>query len=161
MYPIATSIQKGLLIICFFMYYPFRNEQNLKADIIGMYTEQLNEAGILDIINAKKQVFEPFGDFVDSDLLHMPTNIAHNDAFSGQENDQVQQDTVSDFEDPADDAVVIDNNYAISNNYNSIIHDDELNEKIASLNIQRQICDIIHDWPKEYVKNLQAHMFLL
>ena len=34
------------------MYYPFRNEQDLKADNSGMYTEKLNEAGILDILNA-------------------------------------------------------------------------------------------------------------
>ena len=93
----------------------------------------------------------------------MRTNIAHNDAYSGQENDQVQQEllyTVSDlaFKDPADDAVVIDNNYAISNNSNSIILDDELNEKIRSLNRkQRQIFDIIH-WAKTYVKKLQAHI---
>ena len=94
----------------------------------------------------------------------MRTNIAHNDAFSGQENDQVQQellDTVSDlaFENPADDAVAIDNNYAISNKSNSIIHDDDLNEKNRSLNRKhRQILDIIHDWEKGYVKNLQARM---
>ena len=36
-----------------------------------MYTEKLNEAGILDIINSNKQVFEPFGDLVDSALLHL------------------------------------------------------------------------------------------
>ena len=36
----------------------------------------MNE-GILDIINANKQVFEPFGDLVDSALLHLRTNIAH------------------------------------------------------------------------------------
>ena len=69
------------------MYYPFRNEQGNS----GMYTETLNEAGILDISNENKQVFEPFCDLVDSALLHMRTNIAHNGAFSGQENEQVQQ----------------------------------------------------------------------
>ena len=53
-----------------FMYYPFPNEQDLKAFNSGMYTEKLTEAGILDIINANKQVFEPFGDLVDSALLH-------------------------------------------------------------------------------------------
>ena len=66
-------------------------------------------------------------------------------------------DTVSDlaaFEDPADDVViVIDNNYAISNNSNSIIHDDELKEKIRSLNRkQRQVFDIIQDWAKKKCK---------
>ena len=83
-----------------FMYYPFRNEQDLKAENSGMYTEKLNEAGILDIINANKHVFKPFGDLVDSALLHKRTNIAHNDAFSEQENDKLQQellDTVSDL----------------------------------------------------------------
>ena len=53
-----------------------------------MYTKKLYEGRILAIINANKQVFQPFGDLVDSALLHMPTNIAHNDAFSVQENVQ-------------------------------------------------------------------------
>ena len=46
------------------MYYPFRNEQNLKAGNSGTYTEKLNEPGIIDIIHANKQVFEPFMDMV-------------------------------------------------------------------------------------------------
>ena len=76
-------------------------------------------------MRTNKYLIEPFGDLVDHALLYMRTNIAHNDAFSGQENDQVQQellDIVSDlaFEDPADDAIVIDNKYAISNNSNSM-----------------------------------------
>ena len=62
--------------------------------------------------------------------MYLRTNVAHNDAFFWQENDQVQQyllDTVNDlaFEDPADDAVVIDNNNSISNDSNSIIYDEK------------------------------------
>ena len=89
------------------------NSCNYPAKIPLMSSK--DEAGILDIINANKQVFEPFDDFIDSLLYY----IAHSDAFSRQENDQVQQewlDTGSDlaFKTPADDVVVIDNNYAIS-----------------------------------------------
>ena len=54
---------------------------DLKADNSGMYTEKMNEAGSLDIINANKQVCGPFRDLVDSALLHLRTDIAHNDAF--------------------------------------------------------------------------------
>ena len=75
-----------------FMCYPFRNEQLLKAVNTGTYTEKLNEPGIIDIINANKQVFEHFGDMVDFSLLHFRTNIARNDAYSEQENDQLQQE---------------------------------------------------------------------
>ena len=31
-----------------FMYYPFRNEQDLKSGNSGTYTEKLNEADIID-----------------------------------------------------------------------------------------------------------------
>ena len=58
-----------MLIICCLCIIHFVTSKILKADNSGMYTEKLNEAGILDIINANKQVFEPFGDHVDSALI--------------------------------------------------------------------------------------------
>ena len=48
-----------------FMFYPFRNEQNLKYADSGSYCEKLQEPGILDIVNRNKQVFEPYGELVE------------------------------------------------------------------------------------------------
>ena len=77
--------------------------------------------------------------------------------FYKQENDQVQEellDTVTE-----DEAIVIDNNYNISNNSNIIIYDDEIRERIRSVNRkQMSIFCLIHDWTKICTNNLQANI---
>ena len=61
-----------------FMFYPFRNEQDLMSDNSGTYCEKLQEPGIIDIINRNKLVFEPYGNLVESTLLNLRTNLASN-----------------------------------------------------------------------------------
>ena len=72
-----------------FLYLPFRNEDDLKSSKSGTYIEKLNEPGVLDIINANKQMFEPFSDLVDSALTDLRSNITRCDANAQQENDDV------------------------------------------------------------------------
>ena len=48
--------------LCFF---PFRQETELKSNLTGSYIEKLHEPGVTDIIDRKKQQFEPFADLVD------------------------------------------------------------------------------------------------
>ena len=145
-----------------FMFYPFRNEHGLKSDNTGTYAEKLQEPGIIDIVNRNKQVFEPYGDLVESALLNMRTNLARNqDSYANQENDQVDEllDTANALasEDPADDAVILDDNSLPSATAPTVISDDELNTKIRSLNqMQREYFEIIYDWAKRFVKNLSA-----
>ena len=96
-----------------FMFYPFRNEQDLKSKNTATYSEKLQEPGVLDIINRNKQVFEPYGDLVESALLNLHTNLTFNqDSFADQENGQVEQlleaaDNLE-SEDPSEDAVILD-----------------------------------------------------
>ena len=148
-----------------FMFYPFRNEQNLKYADSGSYCEKLQEPGILDIVNRNKQVFEPYGELVESALLNLRTNLASShDSHRDQENDEVDEllQTANDLisEDPAEDAVVLDNNDTPIPPVNSapiIMPDDELNTKICSLNSkQREYFEFIYNWGKSYVKNMSA-----
>ena len=144
-----------------FMFYPFRNEDDLKSANLGTYNEKLHEPGILEVVNRNKLIFEPYGDLVDTALLNIRADLLHNsDAYSHQENDQVEAllnvQVESDCdEDPTNDAVILGD--TVPNNTPSVIPDNELNEKIRSLNSkQRQYFEIIFNWAKSYVKNLSS-----
>ena len=49
-----------------FMFYPFRDENDLKSPHTGTYSDKLLEDDVIEIVNRNKQRFEPFGDLVDS-----------------------------------------------------------------------------------------------
>ena len=63
-----------------FIYYPFRCENELKSNNSGMYIDKLNEPGVLGIVNRKKEIFEPYGDLVDTALLNLRSNLSRCDA---------------------------------------------------------------------------------
>ena len=73
------------------MFYPFRKEADLMSAETGMYLDLLNEPSVITTINANKQIFEPFGDLVDSALRNLRNDLQNNtDSFAQQENDEVQ-----------------------------------------------------------------------
>ena len=117
------------------MFYPFRNEQDLQSVNSGTYSEKLREPGIIDIVNRNKQVFEPYGDLVESALVNLQTNLASNqDSYGNQENDKVEGllETANTLtsEDPSEDSVILDDTCAPSISAPIIMSDDELNTKI-------------------------------
>ena len=148
-----------------FMFYPFRNEQDLKSNITGTYSEKLREPGVIDIINTNKQIFEPCGDLFESALLNLRTNLPCNqDSFANQEYDEVEEllNTANNLasEDPTEDAVILNDTCVIPSSTASptvILSDDELNVKIRSLNkAQREYFEIVCNWAKRFIKNLSA-----
>ena len=146
-----------------FMFYPFRKEQELKSEISGSYCEKLQEPAVTDIINRNKQIFELYGDQVDSALLSLRTNLSSSqDSQGDQENDEVEellQTTINVLsEDPTEDAVILDEITIPSINTAPIIMpDDELNRKIRSRNCKQRECfEIIYNWAKSYIKNMSA-----
>ena len=144
-----------------FLFYPFRNEENLKSDNSGTFSEKLQEPGIIDIVNRNKQIFEPYGDLVDSALLNLRTSH-HRDAFSQQENDEVEEQLITtandlESENPNNDAVILGDIHAVPTNTPVVISDDELNAKIRSLNQKQRECfDIVYNWAKNFVKHLST-----
>ena len=83
-----------------------------------------------------------------SALLNLRTNLAFNqDSHGDQENDEVEEllHTANDLapEDPAEDAMILNNNDASIPSVNTahiIMPDDELNAKIRSLNHKQREC---------------------
>ena len=144
-----------------FMFYPFRNEQDLMSDNSGTYCEKLQEPGVIDIINRNKQVFEPYGNLVESALLNLRTNLASNqDSYANQENDEVEEllETVNALaEDPTEDAVVLDDTCVPSTTAPIIMSDNELNTKILSLNQkQREYFEVVYNWARRFVKHFSS-----
>ena len=144
------------------MFYPFRNEDDLKSGNSGTYHEKLQEPGVLDVVNRNKQIFEPYGDLVDSALLNLRASRNSQDAFAEQENDEVQEQLLSDTndlesEDPSNNAIILEDTNSVAMNARVLLSDDEINAKVRSLNSkQRQCFDIVHNWAKTYVKNLSV-----
>ena len=149
-----------------FMFYPFCNEQHLISDNSGTYSEKLQELGVIDIVNRNKQIFEPFGDLVESALLNLRTNLSSNqDSHGVQENDEVVDIllqtantlTSEGSEDPAEDAVILNDTCIPSSTTPIVMTDDELNAKIRLLNQrQREYFEVIYNWAKSFVKNLSS-----
>ena len=72
-----------------FSFYPFRTEEYLMLPpITGTYFEKLQEPGVLDVINRKRDMMEPFSDVVDEVLLNLQSNL---NAFPKQESDENQE----------------------------------------------------------------------
>ena len=72
-----------------FSFYPFRTEEPLMlTPITGTYFEKFQEPGVLDIINRKRAMMEPFSDAVDEVLLNLQSNL---NAFPQQEGDENQE----------------------------------------------------------------------
>ena len=53
-----------------FMFYPFRNEEQLKTGEPFSYSAKLLETQVINIINEKKSLVEPFSDMVDEAFFH-------------------------------------------------------------------------------------------
>ncbi|XP_057310099.1 uncharacterized protein LOC130648095 [Hydractinia symbiolongicarpus] len=140
------------------LYYPFRNECDLKS-ASDSYVEKLNEPGVLSIINKHKQTFEPFSDLIDTALSNLRTDLLTNqDAFTAHENDEVQDEMIETIDEIVDDEnVVFDSEINVSTNNSEFLSNAELNPMISSLNYkQRQVFDLVYDWACRYIKNLSA-----
>ena len=146
-----------------FMFYPFRVESELKSGDPLSYQSKLNEPGVIDIINHNKCAVEPFGDLVDDAFIRFRAESTPNmDSYGQQENDEIEQGLLennrqSDSEEYEDNNPLLYPDSISSGNTSNILHDDDINAKIRSLNIkQRQIFDVVHGWAKDFMKNLSS-----
>eukprot|EP00111_Clytia_hemisphaerica_P014081 TCONS_00041443-protein len=114
-----------------FMFYHFRNEEELKGPL-GTYTEKLLSPEVLDEINRNKAVFEPFADVVDDAMLNFHENPRGYDIYGEQENDDVREEEANNAsEEETDNEIENDHNdYRGGDSVQIIeplISDDELN----------------------------------
>ena len=57
------------------MFYIFRYKEQLQAGELNSYRPKLQEPGVINIINGKKSLVEPFGDLVDGVFLNFWSDL--------------------------------------------------------------------------------------
>ena len=117
--------------------YPFRNEEYLKSPpYIGTYLAKLQEPGVLDTVNRHRKIMEPFSSLVNEALLNLSEGVITSyNAFSQQENDEVEvelQNTANDLLDDDSDICHSQDNFDNPISQLIFISDDELNIMIWS-----------------------------
>ena len=144
-----------------FMFYPFRNEEELKNTPSGTFTEKLLSPEVIEIINRNKAIFEPYADAVDGAMLNFHENTRGFDIYGEQENDDVREEERNyASEEEADNEGNTENVYrggAPIQNIEPLISDDELSRRIRSLNEkQRGMFNYIVNWCKKTSQNLRT-----
>ena len=76
-----------------FMFYPFRDDFELKLGMPPSYSSKLNEPGVLDTVNYNKSLVEPYSDLIDVAFLNYRSDIMPSwDPFSQQEIENVENE---------------------------------------------------------------------
>ena len=143
-----------------FLYYPFQSESDLTIN--DSYCEKLQDQHCLDIVNRNKAIFEPAGEYLDEALLNF-RNVLAPDPIIDYENDEtdVQMpdiDNRDDSDDDHDDERIENSERRYSCSVTpTTLPDTEINSSIRALNLeQREIFEVIHDWAKKLLKNLNC-----
>ena len=145
-----------------FKFYPFCNEEELKAGESNSYCAKLQEPGVVNIIIKNKSLVESFGDLVNeaflnfrSDLppswnqfIHQENNDANSELLQGEDNAAQESDDDQHFDMPHS----VSGNTAMSAQIHTILSNNDLSIKIRSLNMkQRYVFDFIYNWAKLYM----------
>ena len=126
---------------------------------------KLQQPGILDVVNRNIHIMEPYGDIVDDALINLCENIRSigDPFFSQQENNEVDHKLIETFQnvlqsdDPAQDAVLLQDEHQGQSVALIVIPDEELNFKIRMVKEkQRDVFNIVHNWSKQSVRNLSS-----
>ena len=150
-----------------FLFYPFREEQQLKVGNPATYANKISQPGVLDIINRNKAHIEPYSDVVDDALAQYSSQalLFNTDPFAEQENDEVSRSTNDAHDDDDDDDQQRLNANETADFSSDVpfqtpfLSDGEMCELIRSLNDkQRQVFEYIFHWAKESVKNKSSEI---
>jgi len=61
-----------------YIFFPFRNENELLSNEHNSYIQKLNESGVLDIINRNRALIQPYSELVDEALVRFRNDITVN-----------------------------------------------------------------------------------
>ena len=121
---------------------------------------KLQELGVMDIINRNRSIMEPFSEIVEEALANLIVHLPNPDAFSQQENDEVQAELASTANDLLDQEDETHSNLLFEESsllpsYTApiLMSDNELNSKIQLLNQkQRKLFNKVQTWAKKHVQ---------
>ena len=77
-----------------FLYYPFRNEDQLFSVNTQSYEENLYEPGVFEEVNSNKPLIKPFSDIVDQafeQFISSTINLSTN-SYAQQENENIHRE---------------------------------------------------------------------
>ena len=133
-----------------FMFFPFRNESDLKATVSRTYSEKLLEPTVTEIVNKNRKTCEPLAYAVDEAFIDFVANPRGMDPQAEQENEDVRDEIIAN-------ATISDGTQVTP--LTPLISDEALGEKIRSLNkLQREIFDFVNKWARDQIqsKNCKA-----
>ena len=139
-----------------FMFFPFRNESDLKATVSRTYSQKLLEPTVTEVVNKNRKACEPFADAVDEAFIDFIANPRGMDPQEEQENEDVRDEiianaTISDETDNNDDETFCGTQVTP---LTPLISDGALGEKIRSLNkLQREVFDFVNKWARDQIKS--------
>ena len=155
-----------------FMFFPLRNESDLKATVSRTYSEKLLEPAVTEIVSKNRKACEPFADAVDEAFTDFIANPRGMDPQAEQENEDVRDKiianaTISDETDNNNDETFCGTQVMP---LTPLISNEALVKKIISLNkLQREIFDFVNKWTKDQIKSKnckalekpqQSHLFV-
>ena len=130
-----------------FMFYPIRDESELKVGQPSSYSSKLSEPGVFEIVNNNKSLVEPYMDLVNAALINYRADITTSwDPFSQQENKNVENELCeielneqTEIPCPDDENQTIENHSGrlSSELHTTILSESEINSKNRSLNLKR------------------------
>ena len=139
-----------------FMFFPFRNESDLKATVSRTYSQKLLEPTVTEVVNKNRKACEPFADAVDEAFIDFIANPRGMDPQAEQENEDVRDEiianaTISDETDNNNDETFRGTQVTP---LTPLISDEALGEKIRSLNkLQREVFDFVNKWARDQIKS--------
>lgn len=137
-----------------FAFYLLCNEKHLKSTLFsGAYYQKLQEPGVMEIVCRNKTLTELYGEMLDQTLSKLWSDLVNADAFSQQENGEMEEELaivvngLLDEQDNTDEVVSFKEIPADLQITPILIPYNELNSMIRSLNHkQHELFNIVQIW---------------
>ena len=139
-----------------FMFFPFRDESELKVTVSRTHSQKLLEPTVTEIINKNRKACEHFSDAVDEAFIDFIANHRGMDPQTEQENEDVRDEIIanaiiSDETDNNSDETFCGTQVT---SLTPLISNEALGEKVRSLNkLKREIFDFANKWARDQIKS--------
>ena len=148
-----------------FMYYPFRDENELLSGNLATYESNFSELTVINLVNQNHSLVEPFASIVDNTFLRLSSDIDNiMDPYGQQENDEVNDYLTEEIDESESEPFETMEAHSADAGNNNLMSNklpaspgNIINENIRSLNMkQGEVFNFIHKWSRDYIKGLRC-----
>ena len=139
-----------------FMFFPFKNESDLKAAVSGTYSEKLLEPSVTETVHKNRRACEPFADVVNEAFINFIANPCGMGPQAEQENDDVRDEVIANAAAVGETNNIDDEMFCGTQvmPLAPLIFDEALGKRIRSLNkSQREIFEFVNKWARDHTKS--------